>query len=190
MTSIPWPWARIAPQQRAFLWLAILLISASGLITGLAVHSLAHGPHASSTPIGIGTTTGTDTPAAGTVTVTTAPAVTTPQQFAILLSADTPAAHGTTMTVVAHAVVAEHFDGSGLPVGNTRPAQGVTCQITITPAGGITLPTAQKTDVSGTASFAVTIPATTPPGTYIIHVHATWTPGGFAADRNLSIKIT
>ncbi len=177
MIGTIWPWARVAPQGRNILWLAILLISASGLITGVALRPLLHGM-GTTTPHGGGTTTATSTPAPGTVTATLAPAVTTPQRFAIAVELPAPTAPGGTMTVVVHATAA------------TKPAQGVTCQISFTPLGGITLPGSAATDATGSISFAVAIPATTPPGTYTVHVHATWGTSGFAANWDVLAKIT
>ncbi|MBA3825671.1 MAG: hypothetical protein H0X24_17465 [Ktedonobacterales bacterium] len=190
MIGTIWPWARVARQGRTFLWLAIVLISASGLITGLVVRSFSHGT-GGATPIGVSGSPTATLPIAGTITPTLAPAVTTPQQFAILLEVTTPTAHGETMTIVAHAVVASKYDSTnGLPVGPTRPAQGITCQLTFTPAGGIAPPSAQMTDVSGTAAFAVPIPTTTVPGNYMVHVHAAWGTSVFAANREVQVKIT
>jgi len=183
-----WPWARVAPQGRTFLWLAILLISASGLIAGLAAHSISHGGGGTTSPGTSGTTTAT--PTAGIATATLAPAVTTPQKFAITFDVPTPAAHGETLTIITHAIVADKFDSNGLPIGAQKPAQGVVCQLTFLPAGSIPLPAMQTTDVSGTASFAIALPATTPPCTYTVHVHATWGTGGFAANREVLVKIT
>ena len=183
MIGTIWPWARVAPKQRTFLWLAILLISASGLLTGLVVRPLIHTTGGGTPPVSRGTTPIiATTPTANTPTATLAPAVTTPQQFTIMLDVPTPTTQGATMTIITHASVTVN--------GQMKPAQGVVCQITFTPMGGIPFPSEQTTDISGTATFAVAIPATTPPGDYTVHVRATWGGGGFAANWDALAKIT
>ena len=93
MIGTIWPWARVAPKQRTFLWLAILLISASGLLTGLVVRPLIHTTGGGTPPVSRGTTPIiATTPTANTPTATLAPAVTTPQQFTIMLDVPTPTA--------------------------------------------------------------------------------------------------
>jgi hypothetical protein len=116
----------------------------------------------------------------GTPTTTPLPAATTPQKFDVTLDVPAPTAAGSTMTIVAHTTIS----------GAKKTAQGVVCQVSFTPAGGIPLPAAQTTDATGTATFAVDIPGTTPAGAYTVRVQATWGTGHISATWEVQAKIT
>ena len=186
MIGTLWPWQRLAPQRRTFLWLAILLISASGLIAGLALRPLTHGLMGSGSSLSVAGSTPPAT-GAGTATATLVPAVTTPQRFALRLDVPAPTAAGGAMTITAHALVGA-FDSQGNLTGPTKAAQGVACRLSFDPAAAITLPGAQTTDDKGAIVFTIVIPSGTPAGTYKVHGSAAW--ASFHADYYVLAKIT
>jgi hypothetical protein len=165
-------WGRVAPRNRPFVMMALVLISASGLVAGMALRAVTrHG----TTPPGsssVGVTT-------GTTTTTSAPAL-TPQRFSAIMCPPAAAPPGGSFAISAYAVIGSPgaHPGCAIPAA-AQPASGVTCALSFAAASGIPAPPAQTTGANGTATWTVAIPATTHPGTYTLTLHATW--GSFGA---------
>jgi hypothetical protein len=174
-SDLHWPWERIAAGRRPLIWVALGCISLSGLVTGLALRTLAAPPH--STPGASSSIPGSTTTGTTSVTVIGTPIA--PQRFGATLQIPTPVAPGGSLTVLAHTVLA---------TGDHAAAPGVTCQLVFPSASGIPAPPTQHTDATGTATFTVPIPLTTPAGGYLVTLHATW--GVFAATYEVTATVT
>jgi hypothetical protein len=175
---IQWPWQRIARERRPFIWLALLLISLSGLVSGIALHAL---PHGATTTLGRSTpgSTTSVTPggAIGTGTVVPVVGTVTPQYFSITMSPPATASPGGAFTITAHATLKK----------NGQPAPGVQCQLTFDAASQIPMPPTHTTDGSGDATWVVTIPPTATPGRYLLTLQANW--GGFGVVWKIYVTV-
>jgi hypothetical protein len=179
---------RVAPPRRPFVWLALLLISASGLLAGVALRSLA--PRAT----GIATTTG-NTTSPGTSTTATATenlVVTTPQQFTAFICPAT-VARGAILAITAYATTSLVNSKTQCTVAKLPPtatlASGVACKLTFPAQSGIGTPPVQRTDATGTTTWQIAIPATTAPGLMKVTLLATWGKD-YRADWQIKVTVT
>lgn len=179
---------RVAKPRRPFVWLALLLISASGLFAGVALHSLV--PRAS----GIATTSGsTATGSTTTASTATNPVVTVPRTFRAFIC-PASVARGATLTLTAYATSptiqpkTECSAAVKLPA-TAMLASGVACKLTFPANSGISPPPVQKTDATGTTTWQIAIPATTAPGTETVTLNAVW-GNGYSANWDFRVAIT
>ncbi len=172
-SDLIWPWERIAAGRRPLIWVAFACISLSGLVTGLALRTLASPPHSSPNSGIPGGTTGGGTSVAATGTPVA------PQRFGATLQIPALVSPGGTLFVQARAVLA---------TPGSHPAPGVTCQLTFPTASAIPAPPSQQTNAAGTATWTIPIPATTLAGSYLLLLHATW--GVFAATYEVTVTVT
>jgi hypothetical protein len=171
------PWHRLAPQHRPLLLIALMLISVSGFVTGLALHPLML-PWGQHSAAGIPTTTSTAPPQATTAPVNP---VTTPAFFSAIMCAPAAAPPGGTLALSAYATAGSLGSHPPCRIGATmKPASGVSISISFVTTSGIPTPAAQTTGADGTAVWTVPVPSTTHPGSYEVKLHATW--GKFSAD--------
>ncbi len=162
-----WPWQRLAPDRRPLATVALVLISLSGLLTGIILRPLTQNlwpgsPQSSAT-----------IPLAGQPTATPTAVANPAQSFFLglqLSPGDGEVRSGDTLTVTAVA-----------KLSSTRaPAQGVTCGVTITGLESLPVqPATQQTDADGEAVWTVPIPVGTIPGGYSVTVSGNW--GQFSA---------
>jgi hypothetical protein len=170
-----WPWQRLAPDRRPLATAALVLISLSGLLTGIVLRPLTQdlwprSPQRSAT-----------IPLAKQPTVTPTIISTQAEAFylGLQLSPDSAVRAGDTLTVTATTTLS----------GTNSPAQGVTCAITITGPESLPVqPASQQTDANGAATWTVPIPNGTSPGGYSVTVIGKW--GQFSATwiDNLEIR--
>ncbi len=166
-------WGRVAPHNRPFVVMALVLISASGLVAGMALRAVTQ--HGTGTP---GSSSVITPP--GTQTATTSTPAHAPQRFSAIICPPTAAAPGGSFTISAYAVTGSAGTHPPCTVPATaQPAAGVTCTLSFAAASGIPAPPAHVTGADGTTTWMIPIPATTPPGSYHLTLHATW--GGFGA---------
>jgi hypothetical protein len=180
---------RVAPPRRPFVWLALLLISASGLLAGVALRSLA--PHSISSASTAGGTTSTGSPT--TTTATTNLVVTTPQKFTAFIC-PTTVARGSILTITAYATSPGVVPRVQCAAAAKIPplaiiAAGVVCKLTFPANAGISTPPVQATDATGTTTWQVAIPTTTAPGALKVILNATW-GASFSASWQISETVT
>lgn len=176
LQQVQWPWQRIARDRRPYILLALFLISMSGLVTGIALRPLTAqwGTHINgNTPPGTSfqatTTTATLVPTDGSVV---------PQKFIVAIDPVQSAAPGGTLTIIAHTTLPK----------TGKPAPGISCQLTFDAATHIPPSVKQTTDMHGNATWAITVPATTAPGTYAMTLTAKW-GAGFGATWQVTVTI-
>jgi len=170
-----WPWQRLAPDRRPLATVALVLISLSGLLTGIVLRPLTQdlwprSPQRSATiPLA----------KQPTATPTTNTAQAESFFLGLQLSPGGEISAGNTLTVTAIA-----------KLSNTRaPAQGVTCTITITGPDTLQVqPATQQTDANGEAAWTIPIPNGANSGGYTVTVTGKW--GQFSAtwENNLEIR--
>jgi hypothetical protein len=156
-----------APDRRPLLIFALILVSVSGLITGISLRPLTHGslfdflkPPTNAMGAPPVTTVATATP--------TPVATTKPESFHVYVDlSNSVVASGNTVTLIANT----NLDA------NSQAAVGITCTVAI--SGPSTLPklAAQSTDGNGKTSWTITVPPGAAAGAYHINVNADWSQG-------------
>jgi|GEM_PF-7020822 len=166
-----WPTARRSGfDRRSLLVLTLVLISMSGLFTGLALRPLTYPKlfgSKSSPSVSISSSTNTihTTAVASAVSIASAP-----ERFYVsLLTSPTVIKPGDTLSVQTPALLN----------ASNHPAIGVTCTLTV--ASPLSLPTPmQVTNAAGLAQWSIHIPFNAPAGQYQIQLNAKW--GSYGAN--------
>lgn len=175
-----WPWQRVTSDRRPLFTLAVVLISISGFVSGIALRPLTQSATSPELP---GQSVVTSKPTA-TPTYTAIPL--TPQLFA-LSQTITPreVSAGESVTVTIHAKTN--------PGDETTPiasVAGITCVANLV-QGKTVIPLETMnhvTDADGNATWTVVIPATIPPGAYTFQVSGKWS-GNFAATSETDFTV-
>lgn len=163
MMTIQWPWQRIARDRRPYIWLALFLISMSGLISGVLLRPLTtqwRQPTGSTSP-------GVVAQASPTATAPIVAVSVTPQKFVAKLAPIVMGQPGGSFAITALTTLAK----------TGKPAPGVICHLTFAANAHIPAPPPQTTDATGTTTWTISIPATTPRGSYQVLLNATWQDG-------------
>jgi hypothetical protein len=170
-----WPWQRLTPDRRPLATVALVLISLSGLLTGIVLRPLTQdlwprSPQRSAT-----------IPLAKQPTATPTSTTNLAQSFylGLRLSPGGEVHAGDTLTVTATAKLSS----------TKTPAQGVTCSVTITGAETLQVQQAtQQTDANGEATWTIPIPNDAISGGYTVTVNGKWGQYGATWENNLEIR--
>lgn len=169
----PWPWQRFDAPRRNLVIVALLLISASGFVSGLALRPVVQN----------WSPTSVEQPAAHAVTN---PTTSTQSHVAV---AAAPERFGATMLIAPHAVnpgATFTITAQTNTSANSAPASGVVCQITLANFTGTAL-SSHVTDGQGITTWTITVPPGTTKGVHVVTLHASW--GFFAATYQLNVVV-
>lgn len=167
-----WPWQRFDSARRNLVVLALMLISASGFVSGLALRPLVQSWRPADARQPAARTTANQS-----TTQANLPVAAAPERFgATILIAPRAVQPGATFTITAQALTST----------TSTPASGVVCQITLANFTGAALGP-RVTDGYGSTTWTVTVPSSTTKGVHVVTLHASW--GFFAATYQLNVVV-
>lgn len=171
--------------QAALLALLFVACALSGLAAGVTTRAFASNSLTASLPPTSGRASGpTHTPAKPTPSATTPPATIVAPSGFLVKAVVTPnsVAPGQPFTVIATVIAA---DGA-------TPLEGVACSMSTAPGSPplfATWPPPAVSDATGHATWSLTVPATTTPGTYVLDISARGA-GDWMTDWRPSVNVT